>query len=62
MKQLTKNIFILLLCMAALVVIVWFAHTKITLALIVFLQIATLLAIGGTNLKGTERNGQDEQV
>lgn len=50
MKSTVKNIIICVLILAAIIAIVWLLPPRPLFAILLILQIITLLAIGGTNL------------
>ena len=50
MKSTVKNIIICVLILAAIIAIVWILPPRPLFAILLILQIITLLAIGGTNI------------
>lgn len=50
MKSTVKNIIIGVLILAAIIVVVWLLPPRPLFAILLILQIITLLAIGGTNI------------
>ncbi len=50
MKPTTKNIIIGVLILAVIIAIVWLLPPRLLFAILLILQIITLLAIGGTNI------------
>lgn len=50
MKSIVKNIIIGVLILAVIIAIVWILPPKPLFAILLILQIITLLAIGGTNI------------
>lgn len=61
MKSTTKNIIIGVLILAVIIAIVWLLPPKPLFAILLILQIITLLAIGGTNIN-INANGNHAEV
>lgn len=61
MKSTVKNIIIGVLILAAIIAIVWLLPPRLLFAILLILQIITLLAIGGTNIN-INANGNHADV
>lgn len=61
MKSTVKNIIIGVLILAAIIAVVWLLPPRPLLAILLILQIITLLAIGGTNIN-INANGNHADV
>ena len=60
MKSTVKNIIICVLILAAIIAIVWFLPPRPLFAILLILQIITLLAIGGTNININANGNHDD--
>lgn len=61
MKSTVKNIIIGVLILAAIIAVVWLLPPRTLFAILLILQIITLLAIGGTNIN-INANGNHADV
>ena len=60
MKSTVKNIIIGVLILAAIIAVVWFLPPRPLFAILLILQIITLLAIGGTNININANGNHDD--
>lgn len=59
-KSTMKNVAIVLVAMIAFAGAVWLLPAKVTLAVVLLMQLLTVIAIGGTNIRiGNEQKKQD---
>ena len=60
MKSTVKNIIIGVIILAAIIAVVWLLPPKPLFAILIVLQIFTLLAIGGTNININANGNHDD--
>ena len=60
MKSTVKNIIIGVLILAVIIAVVWFLPPRPLFAILLILQIITLLAIGGTNININANGNHDD--
>ena len=60
MKSTVKNIIIGVLILAVIIAVVWFLPPRPLFAILLILQIFTLLAIGGTNININANGNHDD--